>query len=234
MPTNDDGGVAIRVMDFHTKYKERPTYDPETRAVIGSETVAVDFVTWHPIGGAQYTNVVEPVQTLNPEELIRKMKQHGRYDDDDERMGLKIAAMRAKWEIIGPAYEAWKAGKELPETGTPLAAWAGVTKEQIKVLHLAGVRSIEDLAHASDSIVERIRLPDKRALQRAAQTFLATKDQAAASAALTEAQATIESMQAEMAEMRQAFADMQKPRRGKRKADDEAEPETAEAETEAA
>ena len=38
-------------------------------------------------------------------------------------------ALIKRWEVVGPAYEAWKKGQEVPEDGTPLAAWPGVSPE---------------------------------------------------------------------------------------------------------
>ena len=44
--------------------------------------------------------------------------------DETRRSSPTYIDMAAKWATIGPAYEAWKRGSEIPQDGTPLAAWS--------------------------------------------------------------------------------------------------------------
>ena len=52
--------------------------------------------------------------------------------DETKRESLTYKAMVARWEVVGPAYDAWRVGNAVPETGTPLGAWSGVTQDQAR------------------------------------------------------------------------------------------------------
>mgnify|MGYP001810884468 CR=1 FL=1 len=78
--------------------------------------------------------------THSTSEIVAKMIPP---EDGD---GLKVAAMRAIWEQVSPAYEAWKKGLEVPEHGTPLGVWPGVSSEQAEALRSVGIKTVEDVA----------------------------------------------------------------------------------------
>lgn len=132
--------------------------------------------------------------------------------------GMKQFHMEAVWSIIGPKYEAWKAGMEMPDTGTPLAAWAGVTRGQADELRRAEIKTVEDLAEMNDTGLERIRLPGMRRLRDAAREYMAGRASADVAKAMAEAKeerdaamALLEEMRAEMEEMRAARKPGRKP-----------------------
>lgn len=83
---------------------------------------------------------------------------------------------KALWTALGPSYEAWKTNNEVPETGTALAAWAGVTSEEGEVFRQYGIRTVEDMAAMTDSMINRIPLPAVRGKREMAQRFLASAD----------------------------------------------------------
>lgn len=206
-------GFNIRVTGFYKKYKTLRNGEVQER----------EYVTWVPKGGAMYSSNNERIDHINPAILENKPG----FDPDDDQQGLKLQAMRAKWALIEPGYEAWKKGQDIPVDGTPLAAWGGLDADQIKIVQMAGIQSVEDFAEANDSQMERVKLPNRRDLQKQAALFLKNREPSAAAAALTEAQDTIAAMQADMAEMRAAMAEMQKPKRGRpKKAEAEAEAES--------
>lgn len=113
------------------------------------------------------------------------------------------AMAKLRWDYIQPHYEAWKQGQELPASGTPLAAWPGVTPEQAEVLKGAGFRSVEDIAHATDSVISRIPMPGIRDLQMQARLFLDNKDTANVAAALVQKDREMAEMREQLEEMRQ-------------------------------
>lgn len=87
-------------------------------------------------------------------------------------------AMLARWEVIGPAYEAWKAGTEIPDDGTPLGAWSHITPamaEHLKRMHILTVEHVRDM---SDEEAARLPFPDSRKLPKLAADFLSGKDKA--------------------------------------------------------
>jgi len=121
-------------------------------------------------------------------------------------------AMNARWEKIGPAYKAWKAGNEIPVDGTPLAAWPGLTKQQLEVLRHAQIRTIEELIDMGETAAS-LPIPGGRKLPELAADFMANKQKAAVMDELAAANARIAQMEEMLAE---------KPKRGRPKKEVEA------------
>jgi hypothetical protein len=139
----------LRVVEFKTDYPAGR--DP------------VDMVLIAPIGAA-----FERQQTWH------RVKDVELRETDDEmvRSSQKYQDLAAKWSIIGPAYEAWKAGNEMPETGTPLDAWSGVTAEQAKFLKAMGIKTVEAVRDMGDRAVEACRWPNARKMPELAAKWL--------------------------------------------------------------
>lgn len=53
-------------------------------------------------------------------------------------------------------YERWKAGQEIPESGTPIKGWTLVPGSIQKMLIDLGIRTVESLANANDEAISRI------------------------------------------------------------------------------
>ena len=146
MKDRDD---MIRVMEFKTEY--RAAKDP------------IEWVLIAPLG-AEF----EKTQTWH---RVAKIKP----DDDiepDKAGSATYQDMIAKWAIIGPAYAAWKNGQELPDDGTPLSAWSGVTAEQAKFMRSVGVRTVEEVRDMGEATVEKLRFPNARKLPSLAASWL--------------------------------------------------------------
>lgn len=129
--------------------------------------------------------------------------------DDTTRESLSYQDMAAKWSIIGPAYEAYKAGNEIPESGTPLAVWNYVTPEMAGALKAMGIKTVEDVRDMGDGAVSRLPFPNARKLPELARKFLDGSDAAqkdAENAELKERLAALEELLAERVE---------KPKRGR-------------------
>lgn len=127
--------------------------------------------------------------------------------DGIDPSSLKGTHMRAMWSVIGPAYDAWKAGNELPETGTPLAAWSGVSQDQAGILRKCGIRTIEDMRDAGDALIGSIPLPGARDLKRMAGEWLAGKGQA-------DMMARVADLEAQNAAMVEMLAEREPTKRG--------------------
>jgi len=159
------------VIDFKTEYK-------------GSKSV--DWVLVAPTGEAfERSRTWYPVSTLEP---------------SDKMEGQMGEIMRSRWDVIGPAYEAWKKGEEVPEDGTALGAWAGISVDQAKFLKSVGIVTVEAVAEMSDSTIETIPFPGRRELPKMARAFLKSKGQtdlAEENAKLHERMAAMEAMLAE-------------------------------------
>lgn len=163
----------LRILEFRTTY--RASKDPFDEVLIAPLDDLEKTGTWH------------RVSTLIPPDT----------DDITTTQGQSYKAMVARWSVIGPAYEAWKNGEDLPEEGTPLAAWSGITPEQAKFLKQVGIRTVEEVRGMGDSIIEKLRFPNARKLPGLAKSWLE-------GAAVSEKDAQI----AEMAEKMKAMEEL--------------------------
>ena len=180
----------IRIVRFWTAYKT---------AKDGSVT-PVDMVEYCQVGMAQRTTTTSPVHMLSKV----------RHDLDDSNPVLKMA--KDRWAVIGAAYNAWKQGNEIPTTGTPIGAWPALSPEQADVLRNAGLRTVEDVANASDGIIGRIQLPGLRQLQEQAKLFLGARDQVRVAADLADKDRKLAEMAQQLEEMRQIMNEQQAAR----------------------
>lgn len=169
----------IRVLEFRTQYRtgKKP----------------VDWVLLAPIGeDFERTQTWERVHRLKPDPDV----------DPQVRDSLAYMDMSAKWQIVGPAYEAWKGGQVIPDDGTPLEAWAGVTVDQAKVLKAMGVRTVEDVSRLGDAALEKLQFPNARKLPSLAKQWLEGEAVAAKDAKIAELEEKI-AILAEMAEAKE-------------------------------
>lgn len=162
--------MDIRVLDF--------------RQDLNAAGKPVDWVCYAGAHALNTTSTWARVNDLIPPETVRP------------NAGIKLVHMKAIWDKIGPKYEAWKQGEEIPADGTPIAAWPALSKEQVKALRSASVNTIEDLARASDAALGEIKLPQTRDLRRQAQAFLELRDNQDKASELAELRAEIERLKA--------------------------------------
>lgn len=123
-----------------------------------------------------------------------------RPPENANRESATMQAMFGRWEVIEPAYSAWKAGMAVPEGGTPLAAWSGVTPEQVSVLATMGIRTVEDVSTMTEGAVGRLPWPSARRTPELARAFLDSRvgsAQAEELATMREKMAAMEEMLAE-------------------------------------
>ena len=170
----------IIVNGFSTTYRTGADGKPE----------AVEWVRFSPAHDPTGTENKVRVKELVPPESLR---------NDDE--GTKLNLMTLKWAQIEPAYRAWKEGTEIPTNGTPLAAWAGVSPDQADVLRARGIKTVEALRDATDSMIAKVSLPNMRGLRELAGKYLEGAGAAAAAAQVQERDEKIKAMEAMMEEM---------------------------------
>lgn len=194
-------GPSIIVLGFETKMEK----DHKT----GLRTRPVDYVTFAPRHSPTQTAIRERVAFMDPANL--------RLDfEDDENGSQKVNFIRARWDAIKPAYDAWKEGKEVPLDGIPLAAWPTVSEAQIDEFRKHGIKTVQDVAGITDGIIPRIQLPNVRGLRDEAKMFLESTDKASLANRVSEQQSTIDQMAEEMAAMRALLEEKTKP--GKKEA----------------
>lgn len=178
----------IRVLEFKTEYRSAGR-DP------------VDWVLLAPVGADfEKTQTWHRVAKVRPPEDV----------DDTTRDSAHYQDMAAKWSIIGPAYAAWRDGEELPQDGTPLAAWSGVTTEQAKFLKAMGIRTVEDVRDMGDAAVEKLKFPNARKLPALAKMWLEGEAVAQKDAKIAEMEERMAAMQELLEEKMQA----EQPKRG--------------------
>jgi hypothetical protein len=179
--------LRVKVLGFFSKYKR----DPAT-----GNMREIDFVRFSPAQALNGQITEERVDFLRPSDDVD-------LDDDTRNRALKRTYMMALWQSIGPAYNAWKKGMEIPETGTPLSAWAGVTRDQAEALRKMDIRTVEELSSLDDSKLNRIPMPNARDVRDLARKFLTMGDDTRTADRLNELEkrneALAEQLQAAMA-----------------------------------
>ena len=142
-----------------------------------------------------------------------------RADGDPDNPAWMAAKMRA--DFVRPAYEAWRKGEEMPIEGTPIGAWPALTPDQAAGLKAAGLRTVEEMANATDTLVNKIPLPNVRGLKTLAEAFLASRDQSKVAADLAQKDREMAELREQLDEMRQIVLaqsrerDEDRPRRGR-------------------
>ena len=186
--------LPILIHRFYTVYEDDPKNPGTTR---GRE-----MVEYGPIGGAGRTHVCERIDILSRPQKVA---------------GVNPASTAAKvlWDFIKPRYEAWKTNQDLPETGTPLAAWNHLTQHQAEVLRVNGIRSVEDVSMLTDTHFNRIPIPNLRSIVEASKKFLDSKDVNKTAGELAAAQETIAALMARVDQLSEMVAAQQEPAKRK-------------------
>jgi hypothetical protein len=122
-------------------------------------------------------------------------------------VGPTFERQREIWAAIEPAYRAWKAGEEIPEDGTPLAMWPGVTASEAEVLARFDIRTVEAVRDIPEALFTKIPLPRIRQKATMAKAFLDNAGKAATAKAAAEQSAVISELQRQLAELQSARAD---------------------------
>lgn len=184
----------------------------------GGKVVGIDKVELCAVGMA------DKATTIMPLSVFKKLRPIADPVNDQAAI-----MMHEIWNVVRPAYEAFKQGQEVPDNGTPLAAWPGITPEQASVLRGAGFCTVEDVAQATDSTIGRIQLPGARLIVENAQRFLKAQDKAQVASELAAKDEQIAALKADQEELKalveQLMAD--KPRRGRPPKSETAETEAA-------
>lgn len=179
----------IAIVEFKTEY--RTGKEPVDMVLIAPKGAAFEKAqTWH------------RVSKLNPENV-----------PPNKREGLSYEDLCAKWSLIGPAYEAYRSGNEVPETGTPIEAWAGVSAEQAKFLKAMAIRTVEDVRDMEEQTIDALRWPDARKLPKLAKEYLEGAGLAEKDAQIAEMAERMAAMEAMLEERAAAAA----PKRGRPK-----------------
>lgn len=172
----------IAIKRFWTEYAPDPQ-DP-------AKMIGVDWVEYGPAGSLDRTSTRAKIISLS---ALQPMHDQG---------NPAIVMAHMKWDVIRPAYEAWKKGQEAPVSGTPLAAWNGVSPEQAEILRSRSIRSVEEVAALTDAHIERIALPNLRSIIAAAKRFVESADTMRFAASLGEKERLISDQQNQISDQK--------------------------------
>jgi hypothetical protein len=150
---------------------------------------ATEYVQLAPSGEAfERTRTWHRVKDIRPPETT----------DRPDSMSYKV--MQARWDVISPKYEAWKRNEDLPEDGTPLAAWSGVSPEQAAHLRAMGIKTVEGVRDMGEGVFARLPFPNARQLPKLAEAFLASIGDAEKDRELNEMRERMAAMEEMLAE----------------------------------
>jgi hypothetical protein len=187
--------LPIKIYQFYTVYEDDPKNPGKMRER--------DMAEYGPIGHTN-TKVVERIDILS-----KPIKVAG--------ANPSAFAAQALWAFLEPHYKAWKNNQDLPETGTPLAAWNYLTAQQAEVLRTNGVRTVEDVAELTDTHIQKMQIRNLRPIIEMAKKYIATSSKNGLTAEMIAKDETIAALTAridQMAEMIAAQAE-DRPRRGR-------------------
>ena len=108
------------------------------------------------------------------------------------------------WDYFRPVYEKWKQDNTIATVGHPLEAWPAITKGQIKICKSIGLRSVEDIAGATDAVREKFGMGflDLRTL---AVEFLKNKEATANAHEKAEMQRRLDTLEDALRESRETI-----------------------------
>lgn len=177
---------AIIPLRFWTEYKYPPGYDPLAAENVDRNQAykEEDWVEWVKKGENGGARCQEAIARLAPSPK-------------------KSRPATIEWAVIGPAYDAWKRGEEIPTTGTPLYAWAGASKELVTELRKFNIYSIEDLAEFPDHKISQVPLANLRDLRARARAWVEAKS-------TTDVGASLAVRDKSISELQNVNADLQK------------------------
>jgi hypothetical protein len=180
---------SIRILGFRTTYHKRP-----------------GMTELQPREWVKYAPMHDP--NAMTEEMIKYLipPEDGLETDGGRDKTLKVGYMKHMWAQIEPSYKAWKEGTQVPLDGTPLASWAGVTPEQIDVLRVSGIRTVQNVANLTEGLINKIMLPGLRQLKQTAVEYLDSRAATAQAEEMADLKAKLEMLTQMMAEKQDAEA----------------------------
>ena len=125
--------------------------------------------------------------------------------DDPHSAQHNIAKARAA--IVQRFVEGHRRSHETPEGHLPLEVWGGLTPVMVKALRKTGIKSLQELAGASEATITRIGgvLMNPRKLVEQCNMYLSSMDKSAAASALSQAQEENALLKQRMADMEAGF-----------------------------
>ncbi len=165
---------------FHVNFEKRPLEIRDGAQKTGFPTFIDQEIAVITMPGGQL--VVE-------KEINEKLLNEWRHGDNMRKPPSPFAIV---------AYEAWKAGDDIPINGIDLKNWPGVTPAQLKMCHNASIYSVEDLRDANADCIRKLGMGALALIEKAkaylgsAQTNKASEEISALKVDMEAMKATIE------------------------------------------
>jgi hypothetical protein len=106
------------------------------------------------------------------------------------------------------AYDAWKAGLEVPANGLDVKNWPGVTPAQLKTCQDAGARTVEDLAEANADTIRKLGMGGLALIQKA-RSYLENAETNKAAEEISALRVTMEEMKSLLDRQKNQIAELQ-------------------------
>ena len=157
------------------KFETRASEDgPASRAKGYYVSKDVDFIILVPRGTGGKLTIEEPYDRWL--RSVKNTRFRGEIRTGDADTPMASARFPDEWiEKIEQAYNAWKKGQALPETGTPLAQWGVPSPAQRENLHALHIYTVEQLADATEEALRNYGLGGTDLRQRA-RDFLTSRE----------------------------------------------------------
>ncbi len=191
--------VNVFVKEFYT------TYVDAVRTKLDENGQPIPFPNPRP-GDPRY---LEEAYT-KPVDMVVLIPAHHPKEEIPHRI-VDVKRNAPMWEKIGPAYENWKQGLETPLSGTPLAAWNGISHREAELLKSFMIRTVEDVAAMSDMALTQVPIPRMRDLRSQAQIWLKAQDSNMVRAELSRRDNEIEALKAQIESLALAIANKSTP-----------------------
>jgi len=114
-------------------------------------------------------------------------------------------------------YDQWKRGEELPESGTAIKGWAVISPADQQNIIAANIRTVEDLAEASEQAMTHIGMGARMLKEKAKKWLESAHDNGKVVQKVTALEAENADLKRTLSEMmeRMAALEADKPRRGR-------------------
>ncbi len=158
------------------------------------------MVTYSPGTEGHLTEITSKVDYLRPMVTPKGVKNP--VDDPHSAVGTM---KRVSWEAIKPHVDAFLSGETVKVYGVPLEEWTDVNESRRGVFQQYGIRSVEEIVNAPESIVIRMSpvMPDVRRWQEKAAKYLADCAEGKTRAVIAERDDRINTLESQLSEMRE-------------------------------
>ena len=127
-------------------------------------------------------------------------------DKHSPENNVSEGAKAAKWKLVGPAYEAWKRGEAIPESGHPLGTWPAIDRRTADTLKSMGYRTLEEVAVMDMETARKLLVNNGHELPRLARETLAMIEHGAKDEAINGMMKKIADLEGQVADQARVIA----------------------------